>query len=67
MVYSLNMATTEETLASLIKDAITEASTKDSHLLSNNFFFDVLYSTRETVFFQIKIYLDYQKEKALME
>ena len=69
MVYSLNMATTEETLASLIKDAITEVkSTKDRAtivLSTNGSFLDVLYSTAGNSFLpMIKIYLDIPKGKS---
>lgn len=70
MVYSLNMATTEETLASLIKDAITEVkSTKDRAtivLSTNGSFLDVLYSTAGNSFLpMIKIYLDIPKGKSI--
>jgi len=70
MVYSLNMATTEETLASLIKDAITEVkSTKDRAtivLSTNGSFLDVLYSTAGNSFLpMIKIYLNIPKGKSI--
>lgn len=65
------MATTEETLASLIKDAITEVKrTKDRAtivLSSNGSFLDVLYSTHETHGFvpMIKIYLNIPQGKSI--
>lgn len=65
------MATTEETLASLIKDAIIEVKrTKDRAtivLSSNGSFLDVLYSTHETHGFvpMIKIYLNIPKGKSI--
>ncbi len=70
MVYPLIMATTEETLASLIKDAITEVkSTKDRAtivLSTNGSFLDVLYSTAGNSFLpMIKIYLDIPKGKSI--
>lgn len=70
MVYPLIMATTEETLASLIKQAIMEVKSTRSRsaikLTANGASLDVLYSTAGNSFLpMIKIYLNIPKGKSL--